>query len=220
MADLDLAAAAPEVTASAPVVTPEAVKPATAESKETGEETLLGKTQEDASKPEAKVEPVAKVVVPEKYEVKVPEGMTIDQGLLDVVTPIFKELNLPQESVQKLVDAYAPHVNSMLEAQKQQAVDGYKAITKEWEAETVKELGKDASKELVFASKFIDKYGSNEVRKLLNETGIGNNVHIAKLFIAAGKAISSDSFPDSGRKGSDVVSEEEAGQRLFPSSKK
>ena len=201
-------------------VVADAAKAVAAESKEPDGQTLLGETGEKAeAKPGEKVEPIAPAVVPEKYEVKVPEGMTLDKATLDALTPVFKDLKLGQDSVQKLVDAYAPQVKSMMEAQQQAAIASYKATVDGWKAETLKELGNDASKELSYAAKFIDKYGDPKVRELLNETGVGNNIALAKLFIAAGKAISSDSFPDSGKKGTGEMTAEEAAAKLFPSSK-
>lgn len=59
------------------------------------------------SEPAKPEEPKAPTGAPEKYEFKLPEGHTLDQGLLDKATPVFKELNLTQEQAQKLVDIQA-----------------------------------------------------------------------------------------------------------------
>jgi hypothetical protein len=55
---------------------------------------------------ERKEEPAAKGA-PEKYEdFKVPDGIKLDPAVIAKAAPIFKELGLPQEGAQKLVDMY------------------------------------------------------------------------------------------------------------------
>lgn len=50
--------------------------------------------------------------VPEAYTFAMPEGMTLDQGLADAVTPIFREANISQEVAQKLADAFAERMKA------------------------------------------------------------------------------------------------------------
>lgn len=65
---------------------------------------------------------------PEEYaEFNMPEGMVEDKALTEKVTPLFKEMNLSQEQAQKLVDAYAPHVQEVAT----QAVDNHIAQIEE-----------------------------------------------------------------------------------------
>lgn len=88
---------------------------------------FLNRTPE--AKPEASAEPEAKpedkkpegedkpVGAPEKYEdFKLPEGQTLDPELTKAATAIFKDLNLPQEGAQKLVDFYAENFVKAAEA--------------------------------------------------------------------------------------------------------
>lgn len=144
--------------------------------------------------------------LPEKYEVNLPEGMELDEGLVENLTPILKELNINQEGFQKLIDVYAPHIQQqseqMVEKQRQESLSSFKETVNEWRNETQKELGSDAKKELAYAARFIDKMaGSKEnadaLRELLDETGVGNHVALNRLFINAGKKISEDSFAQS-----------------------
>jgi hypothetical protein len=196
---------------SAPVETgAEAAKPV-AEASPKEDATLLGKEEAKEEK--------APVVVPEKYEIKVPEGMTVDAKMLDVLTPVFKELNISQEGAQKLADTYAPYINQLVETQKTTAVAEFGKMVGEWKAETIKELGNDHAKEIGHAGKFIDKFGGPELRQVLNETGLGNHIAVVKAFIAAGKAIATDSFPDSNLKGKQLDTEEAKAGALFPSMK-
>lgn len=147
--------------------------------------------------------------VPEKYEIKAPEGMTIDPVAIEKMSPLFKELNLTSVQAQKLVDTYAPIVKAQAEAQQKAAMDLWTKETEGWKAESLKQLGADAPKELAFAAKVINKVGTryknedgsegNKLRDVLQETRVGNHPEITKLFIQIGKLLSEDSFVEPNR---------------------
>ena len=67
---------------------------------------LLDEASEEEVKLDKDGKPIEEVksVVPEKYEFKLPEGVTLDETSLALVTPAFKELGLSNEQAQKLVD--------------------------------------------------------------------------------------------------------------------
>ena len=192
----------------------------------TEDKTLLGDATEEA-KPEldadgnpiVKEEPTAEEkaakeaadkaltdakAVPEKYDVKVPEGYSLDQTTVETLTPVFKELGLTNEGVNKLVTTYAPIMKAQVEAQQKAAMDAWAKETDGWKAETVKLLGGDAKKELAYAAKVINSIGTkyksedgtegNKLRDLLEDTKVGNHPEITKLFISLGKRISADTF--------------------------
>ena len=210
------AAAAPVAGKPAEVVADAAKIAAESEPKE--EATLLG----EEGKKDAVVAPPENKVIPEKYDLKIPEGMTLDQVMLDKITPVFKELGLTQEGAQKLADVYAPYISQMMETQQKSAVGEFNKMVGEWKAQTTQELSKDGAKsevELAHAAKFIDKFGGPELRQILNETGLGNHVAVVKAFVKAGKAIASDSFPDSSQKGKPLDTMEAKAEALYPTSK-
>lgn len=205
-------------TAEAPVVDQKPAEPVVsdakgeAESKPTEEPTLLGKKSE-----EVKTEPPK--TVPEKYEIKAPEGMELDEKALEAVTPVFKELGISQEGAQKLIDTYGTQVSAILQKQQEQAVGEFKKITDGWKQETIKELGVTADVEMAHAAKFIDKFGTDEVRKVLDDTGLGNNIHVVRMLIKAGKAFGQDSFPDPSSQKGVAKTEIEKAKALFPTMK-
>ena len=151
--------------------------------------------EEDKSEDDSKSEEV-----PEKYEFNVPEGMELDTGLIDKMTPVLKELGITQKKAQKLVDIYAPHIQEKINESKESLAKEYAGIIDTWKEDTKKYLGKDADKKLAPAAKFLDKFGSKELRQILTDTGFGNHVELVKAFVKAGKAISEDSFVESGAK--------------------
>ena len=190
----------------------------TADSQAAEEETLLGKKDGEEGKEGAPPAEAPKPV-PEKYEVKVPEGMQLDQKLVDTLTPIFKEAKLSNEQVQKLTDAYAPYMKAAVEAQQQEAIKGFKEVVEGWRDETVKELGPDFAKHLAPAAKLMDKFEvetkTSGLRELMNETGVGNHPVLNKFLIWVGKKFEQDSFPDSGKKGNDADPNAVA-RKMFP----
>jgi len=135
-------------------------------------------------------------VVPDNYEVKLPEGMSLDKASLDLFTPIFKELGLDNDGVQKLIDAYIPMINNTAESTRKESYDSFNKMIDEWKNETLKELGANADKELAFCAKSIRKFGSKDFKQLLDETGMGNNKHVVKFLINVGKTISEDQLVD------------------------
>lgn len=220
-------AAVVPAAATAPAVEPAPVTPKEAPAEPAApakENTLLG-DDPTAEKPavEGEVkEPAAAKVVPEKYELKMPEGMQVDTALLDAVTPIFKEAGITQEVAQKLADAYAPVIQKAGQAQHEAAMAAFDKQIEDWGKETKAMLGPDAAKEMAPAGRLIQTFAGKDapaLRQLLNDTGLGNHPLMVKFLIAAGKAISQDKFVDGGNMPGDN-SEAAVTKRLYPNSVK
>jgi len=130
---------------------------------------------------------------PEKYsDFTVPEGVEVNQPMLEEFKTTAKELNLTQEAAQKLIDLQVKHVQGISEG----LLKTFNETLTTWKKETVQELGADYKKELVYAGKAIDKFGTPELRVLLNQTGVGNHKELVKFFVKIGKAVSEDTFVD------------------------
>jgi hypothetical protein len=185
-------------------------------------------TPEDLAKKQALVKAQADAkanTVPEKYEVKV-EGFEVKPETLEALSPTFKEMGLTNAQVQKLAEAYAPVMKAQVEAQQKEAIDAWHKQGEDWKAESVKMLGSNAKTDMVFAAKFMDRFGgaevvgedgkkSNELRVLMQETKIGNNPVMLKSIIEAGKLLGEDTFVE----GSNNSGVEEQSLYDHPSSK-
>lgn len=186
-------------TDGAPATTAEAT-PTTAEGEQPQQE-------QKAAEP-AKAEP-AKPAAPEKYEFKAPDGQAFDPEVLKAYEGVARELGLSQEGAQKVLDTVAPK----LQEQQQAAIEQTKAQWAE-QSKADKEFGGDKMPEhLAVAKKALDKFGSPELRQLLNDSGLGNHPEIIRAFYRAGKAISEDGFVSGNARanpGSDPA------KRLFP----
>lgn len=153
-------------------------------------ETLLG----EKAKPEAKAE--AKTA-PDKYEAfKPPEGWAdkgweLDQTVIDKAVPLFKELGIPQEGAQKLIDLYA--------AESQREHEAGLALVKDqndkWisEIKADPEIGGKLDHVKTTVSKAIDSVlGATlgpKFREALNFTGAGNNPDIIRGLFKFGSSL-------------------------------
>jgi hypothetical protein len=201
---LEGAKSSPEKSDGKPETKPEAKadggsKPATDAAKPADEKPTEDKKPADA-KP---------IGAPEKYEpFKVPEGVQFSESNQAAFSGLAKELGLTQEAAQKLVDYQANAVKQSLESQKSDFVK----MQTEWKEETKKELGATADKQLAYAAQARDKFASQGLRQILEDSGLANHPEVVKLFITLGKSISEDGFvdgkpanADAGRSAADVI---------------
>lgn len=146
---------------------------------------------------------------PEKYEFKAPEGQEFSPEVLGKFSEAAKDLNLPQEAAQKLLDKIAP-------AFAERQAHALEAARVQWEsdAKADKEFGGDKLDEnLATAKKALDQFGTPELRTLLNESGLGNHPEIIRVLYRAGKAISEDRIVTGGGGQSAPQS---VAQRMYP----
>lgn len=145
-----------------------------------------GDQQQGDQPPPPPVTPTA----PEKYEFKAPEGRQYDTAVLGAYSEVAKELNLPQDAAQKVIDKVAP----VLEAR--QAEIMARART-EWGTAVIadKEFGGGRLIEnLAVAKKGLEAFGTPDLMALLGESGLGNHPEVIRAFYRVGKAIGEDKF--------------------------
>ena len=68
------------------------------------------------------------------------------------------------------------------------------------------------------ANKFIDRFGNDNVREVLNDTGLGNHPEVVAMFINAGKHFSDDKFV-AGKNEKQTSDPERMARKLFPNTK-
>lgn len=135
---------------------------------------------------------------PEAYaDFTLPDGMTLDSEMLAEFAPVLKELNLSQESAQKVIN-FAPKLIS-------QTVEGIKAQLAEeargWHdaARGDKEIGGAKMVEhLAVANKAFAKFGTPELKAFLASRGLNAHPELIRAFYRAGKAISEDQYVPGG----------------------
>lgn len=127
---------------------------------------------------------------PEKYEFKAPEGRQFDNEVVSRFSEVAKELDLTNEEAQKILDKMGTTLSERQAA-------NLKSIRDQWaEASTAdKEFGGEKlSQNLSVAKKALDAFGTNELRALLNESGLGNHPELIRFMYRAGKSISEDTI--------------------------
>lgn len=158
-----------------------------------------GKTEGEQEKPQG---------APETYEFKAAEGQEFDPKVLAAYSEVAKELNLSQDDAQKVIDKIAPEL-----AAKQERV--LAEARTQW-GEQVKadtEIGgANVAENIALANKAFNDFGTPELRKLLDETGIGDHPEMIRWAHRVGKAISEDGFV--AGKGSNVQSD--PAKTMFP----
>lgn len=153
--------------------------------------------------------------LPEKYELEMPDGVELDQTLLDEATPILNELGLGNEQAQKLV----PIVGRIQEAVVNRMNENFQAQATDWakEAKADPILGGSKWKQTEhFVALAMDRVAPRlapiirkgedgkdveitgedqvkEFRELLAETKLGNHPTLIRMFRLYGQAISEDS---------------------------
>lgn len=117
----------------------------------------------------------------------IPEGMEVDTALLTSFTDFAKAEKLPLDVAKRVVDVYAKH---------QQAAKAEHVKTVANWVETVKSDvdmgGQQFDANMAVARSAIKAFGSPELVKLLDETGIGSHPAFVRLAYTIGKSIGED----------------------------
>lgn len=125
--------------------------------------------------------------VPDSYQFDMPEGMDLDTAAAYEFSSIAKELKLSQDDANKVAQVGVKMAQRQQEAHIKQVA--------QW-AEEVKadpDIGGDKlDRNLAYARKALDTFGTPELKQVLNQTGMGNHPELVKLLVKLGKATSDD----------------------------
>ncbi|MFA5379252.1 MAG: peptidase [Dehalococcoidia bacterium] len=176
------------------------------------------KAADEAAKKDAEGEQKAESAgVPEKYELKAPEGMVLDEAMMAKAEPVFKELGLTNEGAQKLADLYAGAQQEFTT----QIKEAWVKQDQEWLAEIKadKEFGgTNYLKNAALAQSAI-AWVESKVPGFTKEIGferlgLVNNPFLAKAFSAIGDLMREDVVPGASQ------SAGQEGNMFLPGSKR
>lgn len=129
---------------------------------------------------------------PETYaDFTLPEGVEMDAEFLAEAAPVFKELNLTQEQAQKLVDLEAARVQAGQQAQ----AEAFSQLMDSWKQSSLKdkEFGGDKFNEnIALARSALDKFGTSELKQLLEDHGVGNHPEMIRFMVKVGQLTAED----------------------------
>ncbi len=130
---------------------------------------------------------------PETYEFNTKitdESSELDPEVVTAFGEVAKDLDLPQDAAQKVLDKMAP----VIQAKQAKVLEQVKT---DWanDSQADKEFGgENLAENLNVAKQALDAFGSDSLKSLLHETGFGNHPEIIRFMYKAGKAISEDSY--------------------------
>jgi len=144
----------------------------------TAEGTAEGTTEETKPTTDVEVKPEG---APEAYDLKVPEGMTLDSEMLDKYTPVFKELGLTNEAAQRLADIQIQAQQEALVAQHTNWVQSVKSDP---------EIGgKNMDAAVKNAQSALARFGTPALKQALEQTGLGSHPELVRIFSKVGEAM-------------------------------
>lgn len=127
----------------------------------------------------------------EYTDFSMPEGVSLDEELLGNATPLFQEAGLSQEMAQKFVDFYSGIRAGETQAQESAIADQISSWGEQAKADT--EFGGEKFDEnIAQALRALDKFGTPELRKVLDETGLGNHPEVIRLAFRVGATVTED----------------------------
>lgn len=155
------------------------------ESKEDGK-------QDDEGKPDE--------IAPESYDfkdVKLPDGMELDEELTNEFSGIAKEMGLSQVKANKFMDMgvkLSTKIQEKMTEAFQNSLENQKQAYKTMLNSDPEIGGANLKQSLVEANVAYEKFVNNEAANLLASTGLNNHPAIVKVFREIGKQIKDDSI--------------------------
>ena len=144
------------------------------------------------------------------------EGLELDTDALALATPLFNELGLDQAGAQKLVSLQS----DLIQAGAKKQLDAFNDQVATWREDAKKdsEFGGDSFDENVkLAQSAVNKFGTPELKQLLEDYGVGNHPEIIRFMVKVGKLTAED-VP--GNSGSATGAASDHVSILYPNAKK
>lgn len=189
----------PEPPVAAPVVTPPPPTPTTATPNSNPPSTVLG-SQPDATKAEgtpAEAKPgEVKPAVPEKYDLKLPEGSLLDSAYVEKISSEYKTKGLTNEQAQTVLERESKAVSEYVEAVKPGG-QRWVAQESEWRSKALidPEIGGTPEKlqeAANYGNRALTAFFSPEIQEFLRVTGFGSHPELVRGFAKIGRAMGDD----------------------------
>lgn len=143
----------------------------------------------EAKPKETKLTEAPAKVAPEKYEIKIPQG--VDQKYVDEFLEYARAMRFSNEEAQRQIDREATIQDRHMK--NQQA--NFDKVKDGWadQAKFDPEIGGDAfARNVEYAKRVVERFGSSEFKKALDETGLGNHPELLRVFSRIGKSMADD----------------------------
>jgi hypothetical protein len=127
-----------------------------------------------------------------ELEITLPEGVTVDENMLEGFKPIAAEIGLDSEKASKLAGWYA----EQRAAEQQALTDSHKAQGAQWTEDLRADPdvgGQKFEASVAAARSAIARFGGEELRAELDLYGLAANPALFRTFVRIGQAIAEDS---------------------------
>lgn len=152
---------------------------------------------------------------PEKYEFKMPEGVALDSDIGKQFETVAREVKLPQDKAQALLDLAVKQIQGQQARTMQQWDEQRQAWVQELQRDP--EFGGGRFQETVTrAQRTLSKFGSPALAKFLGESGYGDNSELVRMLAKIDRALGEDKIVDGGNAGEAV----DVASLLYPSATK
>jgi len=126
-----------------------------------------------------------------KYDLKLPEGSHLDASAVERVTAKAKELKLTPEQAQSELNRESELLKTYVEGQQAQLAKTVDTWVEE--AKKDPEIGGDGFvKSAEIAKRVVNRFGTEEFKKALNDTGLGNHPELIRVLTRIGRAMTED----------------------------
>ena len=125
---------------------------------------------------------------------QMPEGVAYDDALEKAALPVVHRLGLTPRQLQGLVDFIADHrvaeTSAALQAATARMYEAEQTLRREW--------GPGYERQLSLAARVAKRFGGDDLVAALNETGFGNNPHLARAFAKIAALTAEDTMKSDG----------------------
>ncbi|QND53466.1 hypothetical protein HB779_17405 [Phyllobacterium sp. 628] len=180
-------------------------------------ENTAAKSEHDKTKPaddkDKKADPLDAVPADGKYALTMPEGIAVDQALLDALGPKFAAKQMTTREAQELTDEYV----KVEQARAKTRTENWGKTLEKWvdDAKADKDIGGTKWDDTVATSRrAVNTLGTPELKEYLQASGGGNHPELIRFMAKVGAMIKEDSPADGGAGGSGKPAE--PAHVLFP----
>lgn len=155
------------------------------------------KTEGEKPQPEGEKkadEKKTETVVPEKYDLKLPEKSHLQASDVDKIAVYAKERGLSNEQAQEILNRENEAVGKFIESERSRIEE---LTQKEWvsQIKADKEIGGDGfAKNIEMAKRAVTKFADQKLIDELEATGFGNHPELVRMLVRVGKQMSEDSL--------------------------
>jgi hypothetical protein len=147
---------------------------------------------QDQQAPETKeTTSVQQPVVPEVYDLKLPDGSQLNTSRLEQIAGLAKSKGLSQDQAQAMVNSESEALGAYVKGQ----LDQFEQMKSKWvdDAKADPEIGGEKFKENIeLAHRVLKKFGTQTFSEELERTGFGNHPELVRVFAKIGKQMADD----------------------------